>query len=190
MSIVHHPKLGMIECVRSWRARSIRLAVRRDATLRLTYPLFTLRSTAINFAEQKIAWIEATRRRIAERNNNTPILTRDDIERLRREARCTLPPLVERLAREHGFQYSALSISSAHTRWGSCSGKNSISLSLYIMTLPEHLREFIILHELCHTRHHNHSAAFHALLDSCVCGKEKLLNKELRSYHIPATPGE
>ena len=190
MSIVHHPKLGMIECVRSWRARSIRLAVRRDATLRLTYPLFTLRSTAINFAERKIAWIEATRRRIAERNNNTPILTRDDIERLRREARCTLPPLVERLAREHGFQYSALRISSAHTRWGSCSGKNSISLSLYIMTLPEHLREFIILHELCHTRHHNHSAAFHALLDSCVCGKEKLLNKELRSYHIPATPGE
>lgn len=190
MSIVHHPQLGMIECVRSLRARSIRLVVCRDGTLRLTYPLFTLRGTAIRFAESKAAWIEATRRRIEERKRNTPTLTREEIERLRREARRVLPPMVERLAREHGFKYSALRISSAHTRWGSCSGRNSISLSLYIMTLPEHLHEFIILHELCHTRHHNHSAAFHALLDSCVCGKEKLLNKELRSYHIPATPGE
>jgi predicted metal-dependent hydrolase len=48
-----------------------------------------------------------------------------------------------------------------------------------------HLREFIILHELCHTRHHNHSVAFHALLDSLLGGKEKALNRELKAHIIP-----
>jgi len=53
------------------------------------------------------------------------------------------------------------------------------------MLLPEHLREFIILHELCHTRHHNHSSAFHSLLNKLTNGNEQRLNKELRSYSIP-----
>jgi predicted metal-dependent hydrolase len=53
------------------------------------------------------------------------------------------------------------------------------------MLLPDELREFIILHELCHTQHHNHSTAFHALLNTLVGGKEKALNRELKAYHIP-----
>ena len=185
MSIVEHKTLGKIECVRSLRARSIRLVVRRDGTLRLTYPLFSSRASAITFAESKIYWIVNTRQRIAERTANYPSITRVEMERLRREARTYIPATLERLALTHGFQYSSLRISSAHTRWGSCSGRNGISISLFIMLLPEHLREFILLHELCHTRHHNHSAAFHSLLDSLVGGKEHSYNHELKSYRIP-----
>ena len=185
MSIVEHKTLGKIECVRSLRARSIRLVVHRDGTLRLTYPLFSSRASAITFAESKIEWIVSTRKRIAERTANYPTITRVEMERLRREARIYIPATLERLALTHGFQYSSLRISSAHTRWGSCSGRNGISISLFIMLLPEHLREFILLHELCHTRHHNHSAAFHYLLDSLVGGKEHSYNRELKSYRIP-----
>ena len=57
MAIVEHKMLGMIECVRSLRARSIRLVVRHDGTLRLTYPLFSSRAKAIAFAESKMEWI-------------------------------------------------------------------------------------------------------------------------------------
>jgi predicted metal-dependent hydrolase len=120
-----------------------------------------------------------------QRRTNYPTITPEDIKRLRKEARATLPSLLAELATKHGFNYTSLRISSAHTRWGSCSGNNGISLSLFIMLLPQHLREFIILHELCHTRHHNHSKAFHALLDSLVRGKEKALNRELKAYRIP-----
>lgn len=186
MGIVQHSVLGDIECVRSWRARSIRLVVRADGALRLTYPLFTSKSRAIAFAESKIAWIEQTRQRIKERKGATPTITPSEVEHLRREARRYIPSTIERLARDNGFKYSSLRISSAHTRWGSCSGKNGISISLFVMLLPEHLREFIILHELCHTRHHNHSAAFHTLLNTLVGGKERLLIKELKGYHIPS----
>ena len=159
--------------------------VRADGTLRLTYPLFTAKSRAIAFAESKLRWIEQTRQRLRERTSATKTITPSEVERLRREARKYIPSTIERLARDNGFTYTSLRISSAHTRWGSCSGKNGISISLFVMLLPEHLREFIILHELCHTRHHNHSAAFHALLNTLVGGRERQLIKELKGYRIP-----
>ena len=159
--------------------------VRSDGSLRVTYPIFASRAKAIAFVESKEAWIVATRGRMEQRRANYPTITSEDVKRLRKEARATLPALIAELAAKHGFRYTSLRISSAHTRWGSCSGRNGLSLSLFVMLLPEHLREFIILHELCHTRHHNHSAAFHTLLDSCVAGKEKALNRELKAYHIP-----
>ena len=185
MALLEHKRLGLIECVRSMRARSIRLVVRRDGTLRLTYPLFSSRATAIAFAESKMAWIEQTRKRIIQRTVNHPTISSTEVERLRRAAREYIPTTLARLAHSHGFTYTTLRISSAHTRWGSCSGKNGISISLFVMLLPEHLREFILLHELCHTRHHNHSTAFHTLLNSLVGDNEHLLNRELKSYHIP-----
>lgn len=185
MSLIKHPTLGVIECVRSIRARSIRLVVRGDGSLRVTYPLFASKDKAIAFIESKEAWIIKTRQRLAERQEATSIISRLDIKTLRNSAREYLPTTLARLAKEHGFHYTSLRLSSARTRWGSCSGKNGISLSIFIMLLPIHLREFIILHELCHTRHHNHSAAFHALLNTLVEGKEKALNKELKAYRIP-----
>lgn len=185
MAIVEHKILGMIECVRSVRARSIRLVVRRDGTLRLSYPLLCSRSRAMEFAESKIEWVERTRKRLSQRAANAPTISQPEVEILRRQARQYIPHTVERLARNFGFNYTSLRISSAHTRWGSCSGRNGISISLFVMLLPEHLREFIILHELCHTIHHNHLAAFHALLNKVTKGNERALNQELKQHRIP-----
>lgn len=185
MSTIQHPRLGTIECVRTVRTRSIRLVVRRDGSLRLSYPLLCSRSRAIAFAESRQEWVERTRERLRRRMADYPTITRHDVEKLRHEAREYILATLERLSHATGLSYRTLRISSAHTRWGSCSARNGISISLFVMLLPEHLREFIILHELCHTRHHNHSTAFHALLDSLVGGKEKQLNDELRHYRIP-----
>lgn len=185
MAIIKHTTLGLIECVRSLRSRSIRLSVRHDRTIRLTYPIFVRQKDAIAFAESKVEWILKTRERLEERRATVPTITREEANELLNRARGYIPVAIARLAKEHGFHYTSLRLSSARTRWGSCSGKNGISLSIFIMRLPIHLREFIILHELCHTRHHNHSEAFHALLDSLVGGKEKALNRELKAHIIP-----
>ncbi|MBR4844008.1 MAG: DUF45 domain-containing protein [Alistipes sp.] len=185
MSIIKHPTLGLIECVRSMRTRSIRLSVRPDKAIRLTYPFFVRQKDAIIFAESKAEWIDKTRQRLEERRATIPTISRAEAKELLKSARNYLPITLARLAEEHGFHYTSLRLTSARTRWGSCSGKNGISLSIFIMQLPPHLREFIILHELCHTRHHNHSAEFHTLLDSHVAGKEKALNRELKAYMIP-----
>ena len=185
MATVTHPELGVIECIRSLRSRSIRLSLKRDMTLRLSYPLFCSQREAIAFAESKEEWILKTRERLEERRATIPTINRAKAKELLNSARGYLPVTIARLAKEHGFHYTSLRLSSARTRWGSCSGKNGISLSIFIMRLPVHLREFIILHELCHTRHHNHSAAFHALLNSLVEHRERELNAELRKYKIP-----
>ena len=106
------------------------------------------------------------------------------IEELRRAAKADLPGRIGRLSEATGLKCEKLSIRASRTKWGSCSGSNHISLSLFLMTLPEHLRDYVIVHELCHTVHHNHSPRFHALVDRMVGGNEKALNRELRAFAI------
>lgn len=105
-------------------------------------------------------------------------------EMLRSEAVAYLPDRVEKLANECGFRYRHVSVKNVHTRWGSCSAQDNINLNIHLMRLPEHLSDFVILHELCHTVHKNHGAGFHDLLDKLVCGREKELDKELNKYKI------
>ncbi len=172
----------------SSRARRITLTVRPSGEVRLTYPRFVSRERALAFLEKKRSWVERTVARVKARKSAYPQGSeeeqRAEIERLRRLAKEDLPPRVERLAHQSGLRYTKLTIRAARTKWGSCSSQNSLSLSLFLMQLPEHLRDFVILHELCHTVHHNHSPRFHALLDRLVGGREKELNRELRGFTL------
>ena len=104
---------------------------------------------------------------------------------LRLRAKQYLPVEMQRLAEQHGFQYRQVKIRKSKTRWGSCSSKGIINLSFYLMLLPSHLIEYILLHELCHTVVMNHSADFWSLLDRHTQGRAKALRKELRQFHIP-----
>lgn len=110
------------------------------------------------------------------------LIRRGIIEVYRREAKTLLPERVAALARQHGFAYSGLSFRNAVSRWGSCSGRNSLSLSIHLMSLPDELIDYVILHELCHTRHKNHGPKFHALLHEVTAGRHAELNRRLKSY--------
>ena len=101
---------------------------------------------------------------------------------MRRNAKADLPARVEHFARLFGFRYGRVTIRATRSKWGSCSAENNISLSLYLMKVPEHLRDYVVIHELCHTVHHNHSVEFHRLADRCMGGNEKKLRSELRRY--------
>lgn len=184
-----HPELGEIEVVQSPRARRITLTVRPCGTVRLSYPRGVSRERALQFLASKIAWVQRTRERLTARRAALPAPLPPDEERqrvelLRRAAKADLPSRIERLSAATGLRYEKLTIRAARTKWGSCTGRNHISLSLYLMLLPEHLRDFVILHELCHTVHHDHSPRFHALLDRLVGGAERSLQRELRQHVI------
>lgn len=180
--------VGEISLVRSRRARRITLTVRPTGLVRLTVPCGVSRARALAFAETKVAWIASARQRVAARQAAVPPLPpeaeRERIEELRRAARVDLPPRVERIARMFGFSYGRITIRASRTKWGSCSFRNDLSLSLYLMALPERLRDYVIVHELCHTVHHDHSPRFHALVDRCLDGQERALDRELKSYVI------
>lgn len=99
---------------------------------------------------------------------------------IRRRARQTLPPLLERVSRQTGLAYNRVSIRSQKTRWGSCSSRGNISLNDQLLFLPADTVEYLMIHELCHTRHLNHSKAFWALVQSHCPGyrsHEKLLGR-------------
>lgn len=117
-------------------------------------------------------------------SNEVQKAIRKGIERaLKVEAKQFLPDKAKALAVKYDFNYNNLALKNIKSRWGSCSTKNNINLSIHLMRLPDHLIDYVILHELVHTVHHNHSKQFWKLLDK-VTGGARILDKELRKYHI------
>lgn len=101
---------------------------------------------------------------------------------LRTCAKEILPQRLYRLATEHGFSYKNVSLRNSHTRWGSCSSRGNISLSIYLMLLPTKLIDYVLLHELCHTVEMNHGERFWALLNkACKCNAQ-IIRRELKKH--------
>ncbi|MDR1344354.1 MAG: M48 family metallopeptidase [Tannerellaceae bacterium] len=103
---------------------------------------------------------------------------------LRHEAHRILPNRLSTLAEQHGFRYSAIRISNSKSRWGSCSTNGNINLSLSLMLLPDHLINYVLLHELCHTVEMNHGERFWNLMDKVTANQAKALRKELKGYQM------
>ncbi len=104
-------------------------------------------------------------------------------ETFRREAKQILPKKLNELAIKHHFQYNNVTIKNLKSRWGSCSSKNNINLNLHLVRLPEHLMEYVLVHELVHTIHKNHGITFWRTLDKHV-GNARELQRELRAYSL------
>lgn len=103
-------------------------------------------------------------------------------EAMRHQAKRILIPRLYELAAKHGFKFSKASIHKTHGRWGSCSSRGNINLSLYLILLPRHLQDYVMLHELSHTKHMDHSPRFWALLDSLTSGQSEVLRAEMKNY--------
>lgn len=103
---------------------------------------------------------------------------------LRHEAKRLLPDRLMTLAARHRFTCTGVRIMNSKTRWGSCSTRKSINLSLSLMLLPWHLVDYVLLHELCHTVEMNHSDRFWKLLNSVTDNKALALRHELKGYHM------
>lgn len=101
---------------------------------------------------------------------------------LKIEAERLLPIRLTELARIHGFEFNSVSTRQLKGRWGSCSHKKHIVLNVYLMQLPWQLIDYVILHELTHTKFLNHSPEFWSDLER-VLPKAKTLRKTLRSHH-------
>ena len=89
----------------------------------------------------------------------------EPLQKLRAMAKAELPSRLKELADRYGFSYNRVTIKHNSTNWGSCSARNNINLNLNLMRLPQVLRDYVLLHELCHLRHHDHGEAFHLLLE-------------------------
>ena len=100
---------------------------------------------------------------------------------LRNEANGFLPLIVDSLAKKFDFNYNQVYCKNLKSRWGSCSARNNINLNIHLMRLPVELINYVILHELCHTVHKNHSKRFWDKLES-VFPDSKSADKKLREF--------
>ncbi len=101
----------------------------------------------------------------------------------RKEAKKYLPARLGELSRKHDLPYSRAFIKNNKTRWGSCSHRNNINLSLHLMRLPDHLVDYVLLHELVHTVHRNHSKRFWKDLEK-LFPNARTTDRELKEYRI------
>lgn len=98
------------------------------------------------------------------------------------EAQKILPLRLTELAQNHGFQFNRLTIRNNKRNWGSCSARNNISLNLQMMKLPDELIDYILLHELVHTRIKHHGPQFWAKLDELTGLRARELSKQVRKF--------
>ncbi len=176
-----HPQIGEVTLSTTARSVRITLSVRPDGRVRLSYPGWVTQRRALAFLETKCDWVAAARTKMERKYPVQP--PREPVSPAQRaEAKRVLPEMVARLAARHGLSYGAVRVRATRSRWGSCTARGDINLSVSLLKLPTYLAEYVVLHELCHTVHHDHSERFHALLDRVTDGHHRNLARELRAY--------
>ena len=121
-----------------------------------------------SFVQKHIRWIETRRAEIMQKSERLNALTENDIETLRRRAKEYIPRRTAELAAEMGVEFAGIKITAAKTRFGSCSGKNSLCFSLYLMSCPTAAVEGVIVHDLAHILHKENSERFYAQVEKAM----------------------
>ena len=159
------PEIGEVTFRKSVRGRRVSIRVHPVSGVTVSVPAFVPYAAAMAFFNLKRQWVLDVVRRQKDRLKDTPVADPSEIETLRKRAKAELPTRLSELASRYGFIYNKVTIKHNSSNWGSCSAQGNINLNLNIVRLPYVLRDYVLLHELCHLRHHDHGHAFHLLLE-------------------------
>lgn len=159
------PEIGEVVFRKSTRCRRVSIKVHPQKGVTVSMPYMVPYAAAMAFFKLKRDWVVAAFLRQKASAADLPVASPAEIEALRRQAKAGLPPRLAELAARYGFIYNKVTIKHNSSNWGSCSTRGNINLNLNIVRLPHPLRDYILLHELCHLRHHDHGHAFHLLLE-------------------------
>lgn len=152
-------EFGEVIVRKSPLSRNIKFSISTSGRLAMSVPKYTP-----DFLVKK--YLSGNRKMIREKlpvKDPTEQRARDYQKKLlMKKAKEYLPYRLEFYARKYGYKYDKCRLTHANTRWGSCSSNRTISLNIGLMKLPEALRDYVILHELAHLNHMNHSRSFWA----------------------------
>ena len=171
--------------IRRSNRRSLSLEVRDDGQVLARAPLDMPQETIEDFLRHKSAWIARTRERLSQRQLEAGLApTAADIANWTREARHDLAGRLSYWAQRVGVVPGKLTIRCQHSRWGSCAlGSRAISLNCQLMRVDAELRDYVVIHELCHLLQPNHSPAFWRLVEAQL-PDYRARRKALRAIHL------
>lgn len=206
---IAHPVLGNILYIKKIRCKRISISISVHKGIRVSLPLFATYALAQKFVDDSTEKILKALKRIAEKEKicgqnpnctgkNYVPYTKEELTDIRKRAHNILP---ERLAYWAGtlnsgmiikdkagntikspFNYNKVFIKNNKSKWGSCSSLRNINLNMHLVNLPDELRDFVIIHELCHLVYCNHGPGFHNLVNTACGGREKEYSRALRNY--------
>lgn len=223
--VVQLNRIGTVTFSKNRRSKNIKISVKPDKSVLVSYPFYVSNSEALNFVQNNKNWISEQQQKFsqkktqfsegsiidtklhkiifyrAEKNHvkkegkTISVFITDfknsESEKLidyvitevyRIEAKVILPAKLHELALLYNFDYGKVTIRNNKRNWGSCSSKNNISLNLQMMKLPDVLIEYILLHELVHTKVKNHGPKFWELLNQVTNQRAKILAKQVKQY--------
>lgn len=155
--IIKDEEFGEVLVRKNPLSKGVKFSVSTSGRLQMSVPKYTSNFLAKRF-------LSSNRKIIREKlplKNPSEQRARDYQKKLlQKKAKEYLPYRLEYLAKKYGYSYEKCRLTHANTRWGSCSSNRTISLNIGLMKVPEVLRDYVIIHELAHLNHMDHSRAF------------------------------
>ena len=158
------------ELIRSNR-KTIAIQIKVDGRVIVRAPMRMSQADITRFVDSKTEWISKHLAAIHQRQSSpvTPF-TDDELRRLADAARQDIPRRVAKYAPIVGVSYGRITIRAQKSRWGSCSAKGNLNFNCLLMLCPEDMRDYVVVHELCHRKALNHSPRFWAEVAKALPG--------------------
>ena len=176
---VNYPLIGNVLFEKSRKAKRVIISVKSPSNIRVAVPRFITIKRAESFVLQKLDWIKTQQNKLLKKVNILEI-----VKFVSPKEKLMIKKQVEHLAKKHNFTFSKITLKKMRTRWGSCTSKNNINLNIGLVALTDDLREYIILHELVHTRIKNHSKEFWIELGNFIPNPKTLNRKLSQNYGL------
>lgn len=166
------------------KRRSLKLALTPQGEVTVSVPLSCKDKEVLHFLEEREGWLDKQFEKLEDSIIFEPFSPEEEKKRrreLKAEAecfyRCCIPE-------NWLYRPRSVQVRRQRSRWGSCSSSGTISLNVYLTALPQRLRHYVLLHELCHLKHPHHQKVFWEELEK-LCPESKKLRRELKRYRLP-----
>ena len=181
------PDVGLVLFEESHRAKRLSIQVRPFYDVRVVIPKGISLQRAEGFVFSRLPWLKAQVSEVEKIEIKHQDRAKAAANINREQAKVHLADRLEHFSCHTKLGYDRVTVRRQTTRWGSCSSQNSISLNEQIILLPEILQNYVLLHELAHTKIHNHSRDFWKFLGSLI-NNPKQLDAQLRRIPIIPVP--
>lgn len=165
------------------RLRRITLSVNSKGKVRVTAPKLVPKSIIEKFVRSKHEWIEGVLQKMKAVQQSHFSGPKFSYHGNKARAKKIITERVKYFAGLHGFSFKRISIKNTSSRWGSCSTKENLNFNYKLIFLSEALLDYVVVHELCHLREHNHSRKFWAEVGA-ILPDYRVRERELKKYRL------